>query len=122
MLPSFVIRCVMSTAPSSSTRSSWAFNSFGKPGRWRRSPVADSICCSVGLVLLERDRCPTACNRPRRRNRIVLYVPELDTVIADLERAHVHFRNAVEAGPGGRQIQLDDPDGNPIELHEAPKS
>lgn len=54
-------------------------------------------------------------------NRIVLYVPELDPVIADLERAHVHFRNAVETGPGGRQIQLDDPDGNPIELHEAPK-
>jgi glyoxylase I family protein len=32
----------------------------------------------------------------------------------------VSFRNQVEAGPGGRQIQLEDPDGNPIELHEAP--
>ena len=28
----------------------------------------------------------------------------------------------VEAGPGGRQILVDDPDGNPIELHEAPKA
>jgi hypothetical protein len=27
----------------------------------------------------------------------------------------------VEAGPGGRQIQVEDPDGNPIELHEAPR-
>ena len=27
----------------------------------------------------------------------------------------------IEAGPGGRQVQLEDPDGNPIELHEAPK-
>jgi glyoxylase I family protein len=53
-------------------------------------------------------------------NRIVLYVDKLDDVIADLEGAHVHFRNTVESGPGGRQIQLDDPDGNPIELHEAP--
>ena len=31
------------------------------------------------------------------------------------------FRNEVEVGPSGRQIQIEDPDGNPIELHEAPK-
>ena len=55
-------------------------------------------------------------------NRIVLYVPELAPMIADLERAQVHFRNTVEEGPGGRQILVDDPDGNPIELHEAPKA
>ena len=54
-------------------------------------------------------------------NRIVLYVDDLDAAIAPLEKASVHFRNAVESGPGGRQILLDDPDGNPIELHEAPK-
>ena len=28
------------------------------------------------------------------------------------------FRNIMEVGPGGRQIQLEDPDGNPIELFE----
>ena len=53
-------------------------------------------------------------------NRIVLYVDDLASSIAALEKARVHFRNAVEAGPGGKQILLDDPDGNPIELHEAP--
>ena len=51
-------------------------------------------------------------------NRIVLYVSDLDTQIQGLEAAGVHFRNTVEVGPGGRQIQIDDPDGNPIELHE----
>jgi len=54
-------------------------------------------------------------------NRIVLYVEDLDASIGALERAHTHFRSAIESGPGGRQILLDDPDGNPIELHEAPK-
>lgn len=51
-------------------------------------------------------------------NRIVLYVADLDAQIAALEKASVRFRNAVETGPGGRQIQIEDPDGNPIELHE----
>jgi catechol 2,3-dioxygenase-like lactoylglutathione lyase family enzyme len=55
-------------------------------------------------------------------NRIVLYVDDLDASIATLQKARAHFRNAIEAGPGGRQILLDDPDGNPIELHEAPKT
>jgi glyoxylase I family protein len=54
-------------------------------------------------------------------NRIVLYVDDLDTSIAALEKSEVLFRNVVESGPGGRQILLDDPDGNPIELHEKPK-
>jgi glyoxylase I family protein len=29
-----------------------------------------------------------------------------------------HFRNEIETGPGGKQIQLEDPDGNPVELFE----
>lgn len=53
-------------------------------------------------------------------NRIVLYVDDLATTIESLAKAGVHFRNEVEVGPGGKQIMLDDPDGNPIELHEAP--
>jgi len=55
-------------------------------------------------------------------NRILLYVSDLDVQIQKLKKAGAHFRNAVEAGPGGKQIQIDDPDGNPIELHEAPKA
>lgn len=54
-------------------------------------------------------------------NRIVLYVEDLDAVVASLGAAMARLRNGVELGPGGRQIQLDDPDGNPIELHEAPR-
>jgi glyoxylase I family protein len=53
-------------------------------------------------------------------NRIVLYVGDLDASITALQRANAHFRNTVESGPGGRQVQVDDPDGNPIELHEPP--
>ena len=53
-------------------------------------------------------------------NRVVLYVETLDSTIASLQAARTRFRNQVEAGPGGKQIQFDDPDGNPIELHEAP--
>ena len=53
-------------------------------------------------------------------NRIVLYVENIDATIASLQTAGTRFRNEVEVGPGGKQIQFDDPDGNPIELHEAP--
>jgi glyoxylase I family protein len=54
-------------------------------------------------------------------NRIVIWVDDLRENIAKLEKVGVHFRNQVERGPGGSQILIDDPDGNPIELHEAPK-
>jgi glyoxylase I family protein len=52
-------------------------------------------------------------------NRVVLQVQDLPTHIADLEKQGVHFRNEMEVGPGGRQIQIEDPDGNPIELFES---
>ncbi len=51
-------------------------------------------------------------------NRVVLKVADLPGCIAALKKAGVHFRNEMETGPGGRQIQIDDPDGNPIELFE----
>jgi glyoxylase I family protein len=51
-------------------------------------------------------------------NRIIIYVPDLDAAIQRLRTAGAHFRNTVEVGPGGKQIQVEDPDGNPIELHE----
>lgn len=54
-------------------------------------------------------------------NRVVLYVENLDSAISRLTEAGTRFRNEVEVGPGGRQILVDDPDGNPIELHEAPR-
>jgi len=54
-------------------------------------------------------------------NRIVLYVEDIGATIASLRGADARFRNEVEVGPGGKQIQIEDPDGNPIELHEAPR-
>jgi glyoxylase I family protein len=50
--------------------------------------------------------------------RVVLHVDELPALIEALRHAAVPFRNAMETGPGGRQIQIEDPDGNPIELFE----
>ena len=51
-------------------------------------------------------------------NRIVLRVSDLAGCIAALKGAGLRFRNEMETGPGGRQIQIEDPDGNPIELFE----
>ena len=51
-------------------------------------------------------------------NRVVLKVSDLQGCIAALESAGVRFRNKMETGPGGRQVQIEDPDGNPIELFE----
>ena len=51
-------------------------------------------------------------------NRVVLEVKDLEAVIGDLKKAGVQFRNDMETGPGGKQIQVLDPDGNPIELFE----
>lgn len=51
-------------------------------------------------------------------NRIILEVEDLPARIEALKTADVRFRNEMEVGPGGKQIQLEDPDGNPIELFE----
>lgn len=55
---------------------------------------------------------------PGGSNRIVLRVADLPTRVEALKKAGLQFRNEMEAGPVGRQIQLQDPDGNPIELFE----
>jgi catechol 2,3-dioxygenase-like lactoylglutathione lyase family enzyme len=49
-------------------------------------------------------------------NRIHLIVDDLTTEVARLRGAGVRFRNDIITGPGGSQILLDDPSGNPIEL------
>jgi len=51
-------------------------------------------------------------------NRVVLRVTDLPARVDDLKNAGLRFRNQMEVGPGGRQIQLEDPDGNPLELFE----
>ena len=51
-------------------------------------------------------------------NRVVLRVHDLPGFIAALRKTGLRFRNEMVTGPGGRQIQIEDPDGNPIELFE----
>jgi glyoxylase I family protein len=54
-------------------------------------------------------------------NRVILQVADLPSRIETLTRSGLRFRNQMETGPGGKQIQLEDPDGNPIELFEPPR-
>jgi catechol 2,3-dioxygenase-like lactoylglutathione lyase family enzyme len=51
-------------------------------------------------------------------NRIQLEVDDLETTVAELRRHDVRFRNDIVAGVGGKQILVEDPAGNPIELFE----
>ncbi len=51
-------------------------------------------------------------------NRVHFVVDDLAAEIERLRGAGVHFRNEVVTGPGGQQILLEDPAGNPIELFE----
>jgi catechol 2,3-dioxygenase-like lactoylglutathione lyase family enzyme len=51
-------------------------------------------------------------------NRIHLLVDDIDAEVARLTAAGVLFRNEVLAGPGGRQVLVEDPCGNPVELFQ----
>jgi glyoxylase I family protein len=51
-------------------------------------------------------------------NRLVMQVDNLSSVVAEMKAAGVRFRNEVVTGPGGKQILIEDPAGNPIELFE----
>jgi catechol 2,3-dioxygenase-like lactoylglutathione lyase family enzyme len=56
--------------------------------------------------------------KPGGWNRFMLEVPDLAASVAGLRDAGVHFRNDIVTGVGGKQILLNDPSGNPIELFE----
>ena len=51
-------------------------------------------------------------------NRFSLEVADLDALVGKLRQAGVRFRNDIVAGVGGKQILVDDPSGNPVELFE----
>ena len=56
-------------------------------------------------------------------NRIIVQSGNLEGDIATLKKAGVEFRNDIVSGPGGRQILIEDPSGNPVELFQpAPDS
>ena len=51
-------------------------------------------------------------------NRVVIEVPDIEAAVAGLQGAGLRFRNEIVSGPGGRQILLEDPSGNPVELFQ----
>jgi catechol 2,3-dioxygenase-like lactoylglutathione lyase family enzyme len=51
-------------------------------------------------------------------NRFAIEVPDLVWTVETLRRAGAHFRNDIVTGVGGKQILVDDPSGNPVELFE----
>jgi len=51
-------------------------------------------------------------------NRFAIEVSNLEQTVAALRQAHAHFRNDIVAGVGGKQIIVEDPSGNPVELFE----
>ena len=57
-------------------------------------------------------------DRDVEQHPLVLRTHDLDGAVAALRTAGVPFRNNIESGPAGRQIQIEDPDGNPVELFE----
>ena len=78
-----------------------------------------SFCCSSGPGASgSRPMSSGESQQPGGWNRVVLRVADLPAQIDALTNAGIKFRNRMESGPGGRQIQLEDPDGNSIELFE----
>jgi catechol 2,3-dioxygenase-like lactoylglutathione lyase family enzyme len=57
--------------------------------------------------------------KPGGWNRFQIVVADLDATIERLAAQGARFRGEITEGPGGRQILIEDPDGNPIELFEA---
>ena len=51
-------------------------------------------------------------------NRIIVNVENLPHEVDRLRAAHLHFRSDILKGPGGSEILLDDPSGNPVELFQ----
>lgn len=56
--------------------------------------------------------------QPGGWNRFSIEVSDLEATVETLRKAGVHFRNDIVVGVGGKQIILDDPSGNPVELFE----
>ena len=52
-------------------------------------------------------------------NRFVIELDDIETRVEQMKSAGLRFRNEVVKGPGGKQILLEDPDGNVVELFEA---
>jgi catechol 2,3-dioxygenase-like lactoylglutathione lyase family enzyme len=56
--------------------------------------------------------------RPGGWNRFAIEVDDIAAAVEVLRKAGVHFRNDIVTGVGGKQVLLDDPSGNPVELFQ----
>ena len=56
--------------------------------------------------------------RPGGWNRVMIEVPDLAAAAEKLRAAGVRFRNEIVTGVGGKQVMIEDPSGNPVELFE----
>jgi len=51
-------------------------------------------------------------------NRLVLETEDIESLVLNLKSAGLSFRNEIISGPGGKQILIDDPSGNPLEIFQ----
>jgi catechol 2,3-dioxygenase-like lactoylglutathione lyase family enzyme len=56
--------------------------------------------------------------RPGGWNRLAIQVDDIEAMVEQMKAAGLHFRNDIATGVGGKQILLEDPSGNPIELFQ----
>lgn len=97
---------------------------FGEKERWG---PAFAIVHRAGLELwLSGPNTSAAAPMPDGRvpepggwNRIVISVEDIETTVEALQTMGTIFRNEVITGPGGSQVLIEDPDGNPIEVFQA---
>lgn len=93
----------------------------------RNGPFAQLSLGSFALILSSpgtsgaRDMPDGRKQEPGGWTRILVWVDDLQASIAKLKQSGARFRNEIESGPGGSQILVEDPDGNPVELHQPAK-
>jgi glyoxylase I family protein len=75
--------------------------------------ILTSVEASNGISNPGRCECGSG-----HRNRIVLHVQNLASLIKNLKRAGMNCAKEMEVSPDGKHIQFEDPDGNPVELFE----
>ena len=98
---------------------------FGFSVRSNRAPAFADVVRGHLRLLLSGPTSSAGRSMPDGRtpaaggwNRLHFVVDDIDLEIAQLRAAGVPFRSDVVTGPGGRQIVLNDPAGNPVELFQ----
>jgi len=98
---------------------------FGFQTGWNASPAFAEVIRGNLRLLLAGPKSSAARPMPDGRlpepggwNRIHFVVDDIGAEVDRLRAAGLSFRNEILSGPGGRQILLDDPSGNPIELFQ----